>query len=67
MMEANSPDPDVAFAAKMIPHHQGAVDMAKIQLKYGKSEKAREEAQNIISEKEKSIRRLQTIIHEHGK
>jgi uncharacterized protein (DUF305 family) len=29
-------DPDLDFVAGMIPHHQGAVDMTKTQLKYGK-------------------------------
>jgi Domain of unknown function (DUF305) len=29
-------DPDHDFAAMMIPHHQGAIDMAKAELLYGK-------------------------------
>ena len=29
-------DPDVAFAAGMLPHHIGAVKMAEVELKYGK-------------------------------
>lgn len=29
-------DPDAAFVLGMIPHHQGAVDMAGIVLKFGK-------------------------------
>ena len=29
------PDPDTAFVRGMLPHHQGAVDMARIELKSG--------------------------------
>src|SRR4051794_18861137 len=40
-------DPDVAFACGMIAHHQGAIDMAKLELKYGKDEENRKMAQDI--------------------
>ena len=36
MMVPPSGDPDRDFAAMMIPHHQGAIDMATIELKYGR-------------------------------
>jgi hypothetical protein len=41
-------DPDHDFAAMMIPHHQGAVDMAKAELLYGKNPVLRRLAQEII-------------------
>ena len=41
-------NPDAAFAAGMLPHHQGAVKMAEIQLKYGRDNRLRELAQDII-------------------
>lgn len=41
-------DPDHDFAAMMIPHHQGAVDMAKAVLLYGKNPVLRRLAQEII-------------------
>lgn len=42
------PDPDAAFVLGMIPHHQGAIDMAEIQLRYGRDEQNRKLAQQII-------------------
>ena len=41
-------NPDHDFAAMMIPHHQGAVDMAKAVLLYGKNPVLRRLAQEII-------------------
>ena len=48
-------DPDVAFVLGMIPHHQGAIDMAEIQLKYGTDAKNRELAAHIIAEQKREI------------
>ena len=36
MAAAQYKDPDVAFAAGMLPHHIGAVKMAEVELKYGR-------------------------------
>lgn len=41
-------DPDVDFVSGMIPHHQGAIDMAQVELQYGKNEDMRELAEWII-------------------
>lgn len=41
-------NPDHDFAAMMIPHHQGAIDMAKVELLYGKDPVLRRLAQEII-------------------
>jgi hypothetical protein len=43
-----SGDIDRDFAAMMIPHHQGAIDMAQAELRYGKNEQLRRIAQEII-------------------
>ena len=50
-----SGDPDRDFAAMMIPHHQGAVDMARIQLQFGKDPVLRRLAQGIIVEQLQEI------------
>ncbi len=48
-------DPDHDFAAMMIPHHQGAIDMAKAELLYGKDPVLRRLAQEIIVTQEQEI------------
>jgi uncharacterized protein (DUF305 family) len=41
-------DTDADFVAHMIPHHQGAVDQAEVELKYGKDPQMKALAKNII-------------------
>ncbi|WP_198334242.1 CopM family metallochaperone [Psychrobacter namhaensis] len=53
------PVPDMAFARGMLPHHIGAVEMAKIQLKYGTDEEMRQLAQNIIDTQQAEIELMQ--------
>lgn len=43
-----SGDVDADFVAMMVPHHQGAIDMARAQLRYGHNEQLRRMAQEII-------------------
>ncbi len=48
-------DPDRDFAAMMIPHHQGAIEMAKVQLQFGRDPILRRLAQAIIVEQQQEI------------
>jgi hypothetical protein len=46
---------DADFTAMMIPHHQGAIDMAKAELQYGHNRKLRRIARNIIAGQQREI------------
>ena len=48
-------DIDVAFACAMIPHHQGAINMAKAELAHGDDDWAKDMAQKVIDAQEKEI------------
>jgi hypothetical protein len=50
-----SGDIDRDFAAMMIPHHQGAIEMAMAELRYGHNEQLRRIAQEIIVEQKQEI------------
>ncbi len=47
---------DVDFAKGMVPHHQGAIEMAKIELQYGKDADMRKLAEGIIAAQESEIK-----------
>lgn len=57
-----SGDIDRDFAAMMIPHHQGAIDMAIAQLRYGRNEQLRRIAQEIIVEQQQEIAAMRLAI-----
>jgi uncharacterized protein (DUF305 family) len=64
MMMETSGDADKDFAM-MIPHHEGAIDMAKLQLQYGKDPQLRAMAEKIIAAQEAEIAELKKWQEEH--
>ncbi|MGO2448432.1 CopM family metallochaperone [Psychrobacter sp.] len=58
-------DPDTAFAKAMLGHHRGAIEMAKIQLKYGSDEEIRQLAQDIIDNQQVEIDILNKWLASH--
>ena len=48
-------DSDKDFVAGMIAHHQGAIDMAKVELQYGKDPQLKQLARNIIKSQNEQI------------
>jgi uncharacterized protein (DUF305 family) len=59
-------DVDVAFACGMIPHHQAAINMAKVELEHGDDQAMKDMAQMIIDAQTKEIAELTTWIEENA-
>jgi uncharacterized protein (DUF305 family) len=55
MSSAPTGDADKDFVALMVPHHQGAIDMAQAELLYGRNVKLRRIAEEIIVTQEQEI------------
>ncbi|MCP9229147.1 DUF305 domain-containing protein [Mesorhizobium sp. LMG 17147] len=56
---------DVDFARGMIPHHQAAIDMAKIELANGKDPEIRKLAQAVIAAQQAEIKQMQDWLAAH--
>lgn len=67
MMGMAAQDPDVAFLCSMIPHHQGAIDMARAALKHTKDEAVRRAAEKTIRENEDGIEEMTRLVERKSK
>jgi hypothetical protein len=57
-----SADADRDFARAMIPHHQGAVEMARLELLYGHDPRLQRLAQGIVVEQSQEIVLMRSIL-----
>ena len=60
-------DADVDFVTGMIPHHQGAIDMAKVVLEKGKDPEIKKLAQGIVKAQESEIKLMNDWLAAHKK
>ena len=58
-------DNDADFVRLMLPHHQAALDMAKVELTHGKDPQMRRLAQEIVTDQQSEIELMQLWLKRH--
>ena len=67
MMAAPTGKPDLDFMQGMIPHHQGAIEMSKVVLQYGKDAEVKTLAENVIKAQEGEIALMKSWLEKTDK
>ncbi|WP_187435854.1 DUF305 domain-containing protein [Bradyrhizobium hipponense] len=58
MLMTSTDDIDRDFVNVMVPHHQGAIDMARPEIKWGRNDELRQLARRMVSQQEEEISSL---------
>ena len=66
MTGAKAEDIDVAFVCGMLPHHQGAISMAKAELAHGDDEWAKAMAQKVVDAQEAEVAEMLAWLEEQA-
>jgi uncharacterized protein (DUF305 family) len=66
MPKESSGNADADFLLMMIPHHQSAIDMAKVELEKGTDKETKAMAQMIIDAQEKEIAEMRSMLERMG-
>lgn len=66
MAIAYTGDPDIDFRVQMIPHHQGAIDMARVAMAHAKDPWTRQLAEAIIVEQQREIAEMRAWLAQRG-
>ncbi len=59
--------PDEDFVRMMIPHHQGAIDMAKVEIQYGTDPELRQLATDIVAAQDKEIAQMKAWLAKNSR
>lgn len=63
MHQPSTGDVDRDFVSMMTPHHVGAIEMAELELRYGRNERLRRMAQEIIVTQKQEIEAMSLAVH----
>ncbi|MES2425319.1 MAG: DUF305 domain-containing protein [Bacteroidota bacterium] len=67
MMPAKAASPEGAFFEEMIPHHEGAIQMAKYEIAHGKDFEMRQLAKSIMAEQNSEIGLMKLWLKDNSK